>query len=75
MRTIGEPPESPYLNGKEAIVYLRFPSMKALYAAIARGNVPVCRRGGKLLFDKRELDAAVRGTTLLEQQRALRRRA
>jgi hypothetical protein len=69
------PSPSPYLTPREAMAYLRFPSMKALYAAIARGNVPVCRRGGKLLFDQRELDASVHGTTLLEQQRALRRRA
>ena len=65
---------SPYLTAKEAAEYLRFPSVKALYAAVARDGLPVCRRGGKLLFDRRELDAALHGATVLEQ-RAVRKRA
>ena len=53
--------ESPYLNTKEAIAYLRLPSQWALYHLIKEQRLPCCRRGRLYLFDVRELDAWVHG--------------
>lgn len=65
--------DSPYLTSKEAIAYLRLPSLGALYNHIRDNRLPVCRVGGALRFDKRELDAWMRGTTALELVRARKR--
>jgi excisionase family DNA binding protein len=64
---------SPYLTSREALVYLRLPSLSALYHHIHDNALPVCRVGGDLRFDTRELDAWMRGTTALELVRARRR--
>jgi excisionase family DNA binding protein len=53
--------DSPYLTAKEAVVYLRLGSLSALYRLITDHRLPHGRRGGLYLFDKREIDAWVKG--------------
>ena len=48
---------SPYLNSKEAMAYLRLTSSSSLYYLINERRLPYLRRGGRLLFDTREIDA------------------
>lgn len=62
------PVESPYLTADEAWTYLRLPSIRALYVAVERHAIPVCRVGRKLLFDKADLDKWVRGELSLEKR-------
>jgi excisionase family DNA binding protein len=67
---------SPYVTAREAIVYLRLGSRSALQRLIVEHRLPYCRRGGKYLFDTRELDAWLHGhNSALERARALRRGA
>ena len=66
------PIESPYLTSREALVYLRLRTLSALYSHIRENKLPVLRCGGDLRFDKRELDAWLRGTTAIELERARR---
>lgn len=61
--------ESPYLTAVEAMEYLRLRSKQALYNHIQRNRLPVCRMGGVLRFDRRELDAWLRGTNTVELRR------
>jgi hypothetical protein len=51
--------ESPYLNAREAIAYLRLGSRRALQRLIDEWALPYHRRGRILLFDVRELDTWV----------------
>ncbi len=51
---------SPYLDGREAVAYLRLGSLSALYRQINKNGLPTLRRGGRYLFDRRELDAWLR---------------
>lgn len=54
--------QSPYLTAKGAAEYLQLPSVYALDYHIRENRLPVCRSlGGLRRFDKRELDAWVRG--------------
>jgi len=53
--------ESPYLNAHETVQYLRLGSLSALYRLVREHQLPHGRRGGLYLFDRRELDAWVRG--------------
>jgi excisionase family DNA binding protein len=53
--------ESPYLDAKEAVAYLRLGSLSALYRLIDEHRLPHGRLGRHYRFDKRELDAFVRG--------------
>ena len=70
------PVVSPYLTAREAIVYLKLGSRSALQRLIVEHRLPTCRRGGRYLFDTRELDAWLRGHgSALEWARAQRRRA
>lgn len=70
------PVESPYMTADEAMVYLRRGSRRALERLIAEHRLPYCRSGGKLLFDRREIDAWLRGHgSALELARTQRRRA
>ena len=47
----------PWLNPAQAARYLGLPSLKALYQAVSRGQIPAHRLGLKRLrFHKRELD-------------------
>ena len=66
-----DPTISPYLNSKEAMAYLRLTSSSSLYYLINERRLPYLRRGGRLLFDTRELDAWLRGhDSALELTRA-----
>jgi len=53
----GENPKSTeWLNSEEAVKYLHFPSVDALYQAVRRGQVPAHRLGRRLRFHRGELD-------------------
>ena len=70
------PAPSPYLTAREAIVYLRLGSRRALQRLIDNHRLPCCRRGGMYLFDTRELDAWLHGHgSALDWSRALRKGA
>lgn len=58
--------DSPYLTSDEAVVYLRLPSRRSLYNHIRENALPVLRAGGDFRFDRRELDAWLRGSSALE---------
>ncbi len=58
--------DSPYLTSREAVDYLRLPSLSSLYSHIRENRLPVLRSGGELRFDKRDLDAWLRGMSALE---------
>ncbi len=57
---------SPYLTTASCVEYLRLPSRAALYYHIRENGLPTCRCGGSLRFDRRDLDAWLRGTHALE---------
>lgn len=68
--------ESPYLTSREAVAYLNLPSLSSLYSHIRENQLPVCRAGGDLRFDTRELDAWLRNELqLVPSQRTKRRTA
>jgi excisionase family DNA binding protein len=46
-----------WLTADEATAYLGFPTRKALYAAVERGQVPAHKLGRRLRFSRAELDA------------------
>lgn len=58
-------PESPYLKADECARYLRFDSIKQFYDWLETGDgrqLPTLRRGTRtLLFDRRVVDAFLRG--------------
>jgi excisionase family DNA binding protein len=62
--------ESPYLKSSEAVAYLRLSDNAALYDLMREQGLPYLRCGGRYRFDKRDLDAWLRGTTALELRRA-----
>lgn len=65
--------DSPYLTSEEAVAYLRCGSLSALYRLIREHRLPHGRRGRLHLFDKRELDAWIRGFgSAIEMVRAKR---
>jgi excisionase family DNA binding protein len=56
------PPAGLWLTADEATAYLGLPTRKALYAAVARGQVPARRLGRRRLrFNRVELDALLGG--------------
>lgn len=55
--------ESPYLTTKGAMDYLIIGSTTALYRLIREHRMPFTRVGNLYRFDKRELDAWMRGAT------------
>lgn len=58
-------PESqatPWLTAAEAAVYLRVPSVQALYKRVERGQVPAHRWGRCFRFHRRDLDALLRSS-------------
>ena len=61
--------ESPYLTPAEAMAYLRCGSRSALQRLITEHRLPYCRRGVRLLFDRRDLDAWMHRTCLTELER------
>lgn len=46
----------PWLNAEQAARYLALPSVKAIYEAVRRGQIPVHRLGNRLRFNRLELD-------------------
>jgi len=66
MRRRRRPPgsliDSPYLDSTEALTYLRLTYPQQLHHLIKAHGLPTLRCGGRLRFDKRELDAWLRGT-------------
>jgi excisionase family DNA binding protein len=46
-----------WFTADEATAYLGFPTRKALYAAVERGQVPAHKLGRRLRFSRTELDA------------------
>ncbi len=50
-----------WLTADEATAHLGFPSRKALYAAVERGQVPAHKLGRRLRFRRTELDALLDG--------------
>ncbi|MEP7304685.1 MAG: helix-turn-helix domain-containing protein [Acidobacteriota bacterium] len=66
---------SPYLTSREAVDYLKLPSLSALYTLIREHSLPAHHRGRLRLFDVRELDAWVRGVDPLEYARQRRQGA
>ena len=51
---------SGWLTSEEAAAYLRLPSVRALYQAVRRGQVPAHRLGPRRLrFSRAELDRAL----------------
>lgn len=65
--------ESPYMNSREAMTYLRLTSKSSLYYLINDQRLPHLRRGGRLLFDRRDIDAWLRGTDAVSLARARKR--
>lgn len=63
---------TPYLDSREAVVYLKLPSLSSLYSHIRENKLPTLRAGGDLRFDVRELDAWLRGTTAIDLVRRKR---
>jgi hypothetical protein len=64
-------PESPYLLAPEAVLYLRFPSIRALYKALVPQQIPHLYRGNRvLLFDKAALDRWLAGERPDQKTRA-----
>ena len=61
--------ESPYLDSNEAVQYLKIKTLSALYFLMREHACPYLRMGGRLRFDKRDLDAWLRGTTAFELRR------
>ena len=55
------PVDSPYLTANQAVQYLQLGSLSALYRLITDHKLPFGRLGRHYRFDKRELDAFVRG--------------
>lgn len=54
--------QSPYLDAVAAAAYMKFPNVGALYAFLYRHpRFPRLRKGRRLLFDTRVMDAFVRG--------------
>lgn len=67
--------ESPYLTATEAMAYLKLESSSSLYRLVKQHRLPFCRRGRLYLFDRRELDAWLRGfNSEIELVRAAGRR-
>lgn len=50
-----------WLNAKSAAAYLDCPNVRAFYKTVSRYGITKGRRGRSLMFDRRELDAFVRG--------------
>ncbi len=71
---IGDP-LSPYLLTHEASRYLRFTSARLFYKWAIRQRVPVLRRGRTLLYDRRVLDAFIRGASWTKGRKQKTRKA
>jgi len=67
--------ETPYLSVAELMQYLRLPARSTVYYLINEQRLPSLRRGGRYLFDRREIDAWLRGTDALSLARARKQSA
>jgi excisionase family DNA binding protein len=57
-QALSKSPEAETMTAGEAVTYLRLPSIRALYQAVRRGQVPVHRLGSRRMrFYRAELDA------------------
>lgn len=66
---------SPYLTAKEAAIWLRFGSTRALYKALKVDGIPCRRRGNKtLLFHRGDLDRWLAGASASDLRREARQR-
>ncbi len=52
----------PWLNAEQAAEYLAMPTVKAIYEAVRRGQIPVYRLGNRLRFRREELDKLLKCT-------------
>jgi excisionase family DNA binding protein len=50
---------SPWMTAEQAASYLGLPSIRALYQAVRRGQVPARRLGRRLRFLRQDLDATL----------------
>ena len=57
---MNRPVENGWLTANEAARYLGFPSRKALYQAVRRGQIPSHRLGRRLRFRTDEIDRVFR---------------
>jgi excisionase family DNA binding protein len=65
--------ESPYMDTRQTLAFLGLRSYNALYRLINEHGMPICRLGRNYRFDRREIEAWMRGhTSALERQRAER---
>jgi len=62
-------PAGEWLTAKEAAQYLGFDTMKALYSAVERLQVPASRLGRRLRFNRAGLDRLLRGRAVRMQGR------
>ena len=60
-----EKPTTQWMTAVEAARYLGFPSRKALYQALRRGQIPGHRIGRRLRFSALELDRFINRTRTL----------
>jgi excisionase family DNA binding protein len=70
---MNESAPSPYMNTRETMTYLRLTSTSSIYYLINEQRLPHLRRGGRLLFDRRDIDAWLRGTDAVSLARARKR--
>jgi excisionase family DNA binding protein len=61
------------MNTRETMTYLRLTSTSSIYYLINEQRLPHLRRGGRLLFDRRDIDAWLRGTDAVSLARARKR--
>lgn len=64
MKTESAVIETPYLNSDEAWQYLKFPTKAAFYIALRRQGIPYYKRGKSLLFERGQLDAWLKKSSL-----------
>lgn len=67
---------SPYMTSAETMAFLAIGSSSALYRLIREHAMPFCRVGGRYRFDRRELEAWMRGhASAIDRMRSERRSA
>lgn len=65
--------QSPYLSAVDAAAYMDFPNTAAFYAYLYRHpRFPRLRKGRRLLFDPRVIDAVLRGEIKNPLRRSMR---
>jgi prophage antirepressor-like protein len=59
--------QSPYLSSAEAADLLRFASVKQFHRWLCSNRLPKLRCGGRVLFERRVIDAYLRGELTLHK--------